>query len=154
MRTQWFLRTLKLWHPWVTDVMFSIVFLISPSHPPGPRPPTKRQDTGLSLNPSFSWSSASDQEVENRISSEDVLCDRQFRFGEWRGDREHHLCFQTLKTPFRGFEVSFHTGLWAPSKQGMYNSELEKDMLLWVRTDIPQHFGGGKLNSLFLFNSF
>lgn len=35
----------------------------------------KRQDTELSPNPSFSWSSASDQEVENRISSEDVLCD-------------------------------------------------------------------------------
>lgn len=60
---------------WIPYIIVSIMFLISPSCPPGPRPPVKRQDTGLSPNLSFSWSSVSDQEVENRISSEDVLCD-------------------------------------------------------------------------------
>ena len=34
----------QLWKP---DIAVSIVFLISSSCPPGPRPPVKRQDTGL-----------------------------------------------------------------------------------------------------------
>lgn len=85
---------------WVPYVIVSIMLLISPSCPPGPRPPVKRQDTELSPNLSFSWSSVSDQEV----GKQDFLwgCSlwpRQFRFGKQRGDKEHHPGFQTLN-PF------------------------------------------------------
>lgn len=60
MRTQVISESSAAWMPYV---IVSIMFLISPSCPPGPRPPVKRQDTGLSPNLSFSWSSVSDQEV-------------------------------------------------------------------------------------------
>lgn len=82
---------------WIPDVIFSIMFLISPPCPPGLRPPGKRQDTGFSPNPSFSWSLASDQEV----GKQDFLwgCSlwpRQFWFGKQRGDKEHHPGFEIL----------------------------------------------------------
>lgn len=93
---------------WIPYVIVSIMILISPSCPPGPRPPVKRQDTGLSPNLSFSWSSVSDQEV----GKQDFLwgCSlwpRQFRFGKQRGDKEHHPDFQTLNPLSMGLMFSF-----------------------------------------------
>lgn len=92
---------------WIPDVIFSMMFLISSFCPSGPRPPMKRQDTGLSPNPSFSWSSASDQEV----GKQDFLwgCSlwpRQFRFRKQKGDKEHHPGFQTLKPLSMGLMFS------------------------------------------------
>lgn len=110
-RTKWLLKALRLSHSWIPDVIFPLCLWLAPPSPLcGPRPPMKRQDTELSPNPSFSWSSASDQEV----GKQDFLwgCSlwpRQFRYGEWGGrDREHRPGFQTLKHLFMGFMF------WAP----------------------------------------
>lgn len=127
------------------------LFLISPSCPPGPRPPMKRQDTGLSPNLSFSWRSVSDQEV----GKQDFLwgCSlwpRQFRFKKQRGDKERHPGFQTLK--------SLSVGLMFSSTPDF---ELLKSMACviqsWKKTcwypfkQLLLTFQWGKLNYLFLF---
>ena len=92
---------------WTPNIIFSIMFLISPSCPPGPRPPVKRQDTGLSPNLSFSWSSVSDQEVEKQDFLWGCsLWPRQFRFKKQRGDKERHPGFQTLKPLSVGLMLS------------------------------------------------
>lgn len=111
MRTQVISESSAAWIPYV---IVSILCLISPFCPPGPRPPVKRQDTGLSPNLSFSWSSVTDQEV----GKQDFLwgCSRwprQFRFGKQRGDKEHHPGFQTLNPLSMGL-MFFHTVLWTP----------------------------------------
>lgn len=149
VRTKWFLRALQLWIP---DIAFSIVFLISSSCPPGPRPPVKRQDTGLSPNPSFSWSSASYQEVGKQdFLWGCFLWSKQFPFGERRGDREHHPGLQTLKPISVGLMFSSTLAFELLKVRECINSELEKEMLVPLWTDIiTQHFGGEN-GILFLF---